>query len=130
MATIYIIKGPDDGDAYTIGEEPITIGRGDECSITLNDEKSSRMHVEITFDSKAGGHVAEDLKSTNGTWCNGKSMHSAQSLNHGSTLELGGTILEYSERTFDTNEEAKESRRHMKESGTHHTVMDETNRPF
>ena len=106
MATIYVIKGPNDGDAYTLEEEAIVIGRGDDCGVTLKDEKTSRAHLQISFDSATGKHIAEDLRSTNGTWCNGKTMNAPTQLVDGDVLELGGTSLEYSSRTFSSNEAA------------------------
>ena len=130
MATIYIIKGPNDGDAFSIGEEVVTLGRGEECSITLKDEKASRVHLQISFNSESGEHMAEDMKSTNGTWCNGKAMTSAMPIGHGFELELGNTVIEYSSRTFDSNEAAKESRKLIKERETQATMIDDTNRPF
>ena len=130
MATIYIIKGPDDGDAFSIGEDTVTIGRGDDCSITLNDEKTSRAHLQISFDKDSRKHVAEDMKSTNGSWCNGKSMSSAVPLEHGAEIELGQTVLEYSERTFPNNEAAQAARKRTQAHDGPETLLDDTNRPF
>ena len=130
MATIYIIKGPNDGDTFTIGEETITIGRGEECSVTLNDEKTSRQHLQISFDPVSGKHMAEDMKSTNGTWCNGKTLDSMTPLSHGAELELGSSVIEYSTRTFETNEAAMEARKSEQGAEIHPTLIDDTNRPF
>lgn len=129
MATIYIIKGPNDGDAYTIGEDAVVIGRGDECSVTLNDEKTSRTHLQLTFDKGSGTHTAEDMRSTNGTWCNGKSLTAAVVLADGDTLEIGNTAIEYSSRTFTSNEAALAARTANIRGGTP-TLLDDSNRPF
>lgn len=129
MATIYIIKGPNDGDAYTVGEEKIVIGRGTECGITLDDERTSRAHLQIIFDAEAGTHLAEDLQSTNGTWCNGKSISTPVILGDGDALELGNTAIEYSVRTFDSNEAAKAART-ASMGGGQPTMLDDSNRPF
>ena len=130
MATIYIIKGPNDGDAFSIGEDTVTIGRGEDCGITLNDEKTSRTHLQISFNKESGGHVAEDMKSTNGSWCNGKAMHSAIPLEHGAEIELGQTVLEYSSRTFPNNEAAQAARMRTMSHDAPETLIDDTNRPF
>ena len=130
MATIYIIKGPDDGDAFSIGEDAVTIGRGDDCGITLGDEKTSRVHLQISFDKGSGQHIAEDMKSTNGSWCNGKAMHSPVPLEHGAEIELGQTVLEYSSRTFPNNEAAQAARKRTSSHNVHETLLDDTNRPF
>ena len=135
MATIYIVKGPDDGDAYTIHEENIVIGRGEECGVTLADEKTSRSHLKVSFDSKTGQHFAEDMRSTNGTRINGKTMAVSVALADGDILELGDTSIEYSSRTFPSNEAAVAARTASFRDGSDrhsdsHTMIDESNRPF
>lgn len=133
MATIYIVKGPDDGDAYTIQEEDIVIGRGEECGVTLADEKTSRSHLQVSFDSKTGQHFAEDMRSTNGTRCNGKTMTESVALSDGDELELGDTRIEYSSRTFPSNEAAAAARTASfrgSQSADSHTMIDDVNRPF
>ena len=129
MATIYVIKGPNDGDAYTVKEEDVIIGRGDDCGVTLADEKTSRAHLKISYDESSGKHVAEDLRSTNGTWCNGKTLTSRVALADGDILELGGTSIEYSIRTFDSNEAAIAARTASIRGGTP-TLLDDSNRSF
>ena len=130
MATIYIIKGPNDGDAFTVGDHEVVIGRGEDCSITLDDHKASRQHIKISYDSVAGGHVAEDLRSTNGTWRNGKSMTTAAVLINGDELEFGESAIEYSSQTFDSNEAAQAARKNSKPPQAPHTILDESNKPF
>lgn len=129
MATIYVTKGPHDGDAFTIGKDTVVIGRGEECGITLDDEKTSRAHVQVTFDEGAGCYSAEDLRSTNGTWHNGKSMTSAVALADGDTLDLGNTALEFCAKTFPSNEAAKAART-SNVGGGQPTMIDTTNKPF
>ena len=51
-------------------------------------------------------HFAEDMRSTNGTRCNGKTMTESVALSDGDELELGDTRIEYSSRTFPSNEAA------------------------
>ena len=48
------------------------IGRGDECSIQLDDEIVSRKHVEFYYDN--GKWWVSDLTSSNGTYINGKKI--------------------------------------------------------
>ena len=135
MATIYIVKGPNDGDAYTLKEDTIIIGRGNDCGITLDDDKTSRSHVQICYDPKTGKHVLEDLRSTNGTWCNGKSITGSTVLAEGDVFELGITGIEYSASTFESNEAAAAARTSRIKSSSNmtsdsHTMIDDSNKLF
>ena len=95
MATLYIVQGPNNGEAYLLSEEAVVIGRGEESSIALADEKASRSHLKVAYNADTGKHVAEDLKSTNGTRWNGKLMSSATALSDGDKLAFGDTVIEY-----------------------------------
>ena len=126
MATLYIVQGPNNGEAYLLSEEVVVIGRGEESSIPLADEKASRSHLSVSYNSQTSKHVAEDLKSTNGTRWNGKLMGSATPLSDGDKLAFGDTVLEYSSATFSSAAAAKEAR---SATGTYttHTLMDNDN---
>ena len=135
MATIYIVKGPDDGDAYTVQEENVVIGRGEECGVTLADEKTSRSHLQVSFDPTTKQHVAEDMRSTNGTRLNGNTITTSVPLAEGDILDLGDTSIEYSTRTFPSNEAAAAARtaniHHSSgPASDSHTMIDDLNRPF
>ena len=129
MATIYITKGPHDGDAYTINDETIVFGRGDECGVKLDDERTSRAHLQITFDPSSSRHSAEDLRSTNGTWHNGKSITSPIELSDGDIISLGNTTIEYCEQTYSSNDAAKAART-ANMVGGQPTLIDNANKPF
>jgi len=129
MATIYIIKGPNSGDAYSIGEDAFLIGRSSSCNVTVDDERVSGSHLQITFDKESGQHFAEDTKSTNGTWCNGKSLTRSTQLADGDQLEMGDTIVEFSTKTFESIDAAKAARSSKIDTSAP-TLMDDKNRPF
>ena len=124
------IYGGPVGRRFELDGGATTIGRGDDCGITLGDEKTSRVHLQISFDKGSGQHIAEDMKSTNGSWCNGKAMNSPVPLEHGAEIELGQTVLEYSSRTFPNNEAAQAARKRTKAQEAPETLLDDTNRPF
>ena len=126
MATIYIVEGPNNGEAYLLSEEEVVIGRGEESSIALADEKTSRSHLSVTYSHDSRKHVAKDLKSTNGTRCNGKLMSIATVLSDGDQLSFGDTVIEYSSASFESAAEAKEARSVGSRRGTN-TLMDNQN---
>jgi pSer/pThr/pTyr-binding forkhead associated (FHA) protein len=54
------------------GPDRVTIGRGRNCDIQLQDKKSSRAHVEIL--RQDGRYYVRDLESANGTFVNGSKI--------------------------------------------------------
>ena len=67
MATIYIIKGPNNGGIFTLAEDTCVLGRSEKCSIKLDDDRVSGSHLSISFDPDKSVYLAEDARSTNGT---------------------------------------------------------------
>ena len=129
MATIYIIKGNNNGEIYDVSEGSIRLGRSDACDVTLSDDRVSGTHLEISFDKALGCHVAEDTKSTNGTWFNGHSLVTPLQLKDGDRLEIGDSMVEYHSKSFDSIEKA-EAARSVDPASVAPTLMDDKNRPF
>lgn len=84
-----------DGSRVPLGTAPVTIGRLPECDIVLGDANASRRHVEVRpATDGAGGYLAVDLGSTNGTKVNGVGIHSHR-LKHGDQITVGATHLRF-----------------------------------
>ena len=67
---LMIQRGPRAGFTYVLGEGPTVVGRVDDCDILLEDVTVSRHHARFVV---AGDTLqVEDLRSTNGTYVNGK----------------------------------------------------------
>ncbi len=79
-----------DGRRVRAGEEPVSIGRVDECTITIPDPKVSRHHAEVRRDRE--GFVLVDLGSTNGTLVNGRPVREAP-LQDGDRIGIGPANL-------------------------------------
>ena len=58
-----------DGRSFTIGTEPLIIGRSPAVGVVINDPNVSRQHAEIWRTDQ--GVALRDLGSTNGTYVNG-----------------------------------------------------------
>ncbi len=56
------------GTRHLLEGETLTLGRGDDCDITVHDYSVSRRHAR--FDLDIDGYLATDLDSTNGTFVN------------------------------------------------------------
>ncbi|MEV4617745.1 FHA domain-containing protein [Asanoa sp. NPDC049573] len=71
-ATLEVTRGPGKGARWDFEDTPITIGRDHNSRVQLTDESVSRSHARI---SRTGvNFTIEDLRSTNGTYLNAKSL--------------------------------------------------------
>lgn len=68
----------------------VSIGRGDECPIMLDDVSVSRRHCRLFRLHADDGWRVQDLGSTNGTLVNGKPIaHGSKSIEHGDVIRCG-----------------------------------------
>jgi len=81
-----------DGRRFTIGTEPLVIGRLPECQVVLNDPNVSRRHAEVVLQGR--DVVLRDLGSTNGTKVNGSHV-SVVVLSGGDEIIIGATRMAF-----------------------------------
>lgn len=84
--------GPGMGTRYILGDNPMVIGRGNDCDIRINDHSVSRRHARIQ--PAADGYYAVDLQSTNGTFVNDL-QSSICKLKDGDYLRVGNCIYRF-----------------------------------
>ena len=84
--------GPGMGTRYSLGENPLVIGRGNDCEILINDHSVSRRHARIQ--PGADGYYAVDLQSTNGTYVNDIPASMCK-LKDGDYLRVGNCIYRF-----------------------------------
>ncbi|QDU78408.1 Oxoglutarate dehydrogenase inhibitor [Polystyrenella longa] len=90
LVTLQAIEGLERGQVYQNLKPPITMGREEENSIRLNDERVSRFHAKIQEDQ---GHlIFTDLGSTNGSRVNGVPVH-LHVLQVGDQISIGRCLL-------------------------------------
>ena len=112
-ACFVVIAGKQTGAMYKLEKGEVLIGRGKEASIRIDDEGVSRLHAKIVRHPE-GTVAIVDLKSTNGTFCNGERVDT-QVLQDGDRIQIGTTtIIKFSLQ--DTLEE--DFQRHQYESAT------------
>lgn len=88
-----ILLNPDGPEQeYELAKSSISIGRATTNDIIIDDEKISRSHAQLLFGEQGVDLV--DLKSTNGTWVNGKRIERAE-LTPKDTISLGSQKLRY-----------------------------------
>lgn len=85
-ALLIVRKGPSEGMSFTLQGEYISVGRGGDASIMLDDVTVSRRHAEFLHD--ASGWTLRDLGSLNGTYVNRNRISSA-SLKGGEEIQIG-----------------------------------------
>ena len=80
------------GSRYTLTDEPLVIGRGNDCEIRINDHSVSRRHARLQ--PGVDGYYAVDLQSTNGTYVNDVPASMCK-LKDGDYLRVGNCIYRF-----------------------------------
>lgn len=94
---IIVISGTNVGSVYALDKTDYTIiGRGQECDIRVLDLLVSRRHCQIEW--KRNGFYIKDLHSTNKTYLNKKIIEVEQKLEPGDTLNIGNSILLFTDK--------------------------------
>jgi len=85
--------GPEVGTRYPLGDDPVFIGRGDDCAVRNLDGSVSRHHAQVAR-GVGGAHVVLDMGSTNGTYVNNQRRQLA-TLADGDFLRVGNCVYRY-----------------------------------
>jgi pSer/pThr/pTyr-binding forkhead associated (FHA) protein len=73
------------------GRPPLELGRDKGAEIVLHDPEVSRRHAR--FESHEGFAYVEDLKSSNGTFLNGRRITEAIEIRQGDEIDVGTTRI-------------------------------------
>lgn len=93
--TLKITDGPCRGQEITLGSLPAIIGRQADCDMIIKDSSVSRHHARLEFEKN--DYLLVDLKSTNGTFVNGKRI-SSRKLQPGDQIKVGSSALNFKVR--------------------------------
>ena len=85
-------RGGNKGEAISLDQAPLLIGRGNDAAIRLDDDYVSTRHARIA--SSGEQWFVEDLGSTNGTYVGTSRISQATALQLGTQVRIGKTILE------------------------------------
>ena len=107
MPQIVVIEGPEEGETFDLGRTAV-IGRSQDCDIMLSDPEIHDRHLKV---SHAGDRWAVAVVGAVRTvQYNGQDVNRSW-LDHGDMLELGNTVLLFSQdETFDVDEQTSEER--------------------
>ena len=100
LVTIRVLEGMERGIVYSREALPVSIGREEDNTIQLNDDRISRFHAKLQDHS--GRVILTDLDSTNGTRVNGHPIQ-MRVLQQGDVIAVGRCVLLFSSQ--DTDEE-------------------------
>jgi diguanylate cyclase (GGDEF)-like protein len=84
--------GPMMGSRHRLGSGPLTVGRGEDCDLRIDDFTVSRRHACV--ERLANGYHVRDLQSTNGTFVNDRPVADAL-LGDGDYLRVGKSIFRF-----------------------------------
>lgn len=90
LLTLSVLEGLERGKVFRNLETPVTIGREEDNSVQLNDERVSRLHAKLQEDQ--GQVLFTDLSSTNGSRVNGHPVQ-LRVLRPGDHLQIGRCTL-------------------------------------
>jgi signal transduction histidine kinase/pSer/pThr/pTyr-binding forkhead associated (FHA) protein len=90
LATLVVIHGLERGKRYTLDQPVMRVGRDPSNPIRVPDNEISRQHAEVRFEDD--GYTLVDLKSSNGTFVNGRRVPRAR-LDAGDRIQIGQTVL-------------------------------------
>jgi predicted component of type VI protein secretion system len=90
--SLVFASGPLGGSEAALAKPRLTLGRGKESDIVVDDPSISHQHA--AFELGSGGFRVRDLGSTNGVVVNGARMALAE-LKHGDRIALGQIELRY-----------------------------------
>ena len=89
---VVIVEGGNKGESASLEDAPLLIGRGNDAAIRLDDDYASTRHARIA--SSGDQWYVEDLGSTNGTYVGSSRISQPTTIQLGSQVRIGKTILE------------------------------------
>lgn len=91
-ATLRVVRGPQTGVVFELGDEPMSIGRNPQCGLFLNDMTVSRQHAELVPTGESW--IIKDCNSFNGVWVNNRNI-AEHTLAPGDIVQIGAFCLQY-----------------------------------
>lgn len=101
MIKINIIHGPDKNKSFEVHENKVFIGRSPVNDIQLKDLSISRRHLRVS--RRDNKYFIMDLKSTNGTFINGKEIEPWKEFEvpEGLPIVMGTTVIGFNETRLE-----------------------------
>jgi len=91
-AMVVVLQGKNQGKRAVFRSDRITIGRGSDCTILMDEPLVSRIHAEVKFDN--GHFTLEDPGSANGIWMHGQRVLQVE-LKDGDQFRIGRSVFAF-----------------------------------
>lgn len=91
-----VLETADGPHAFPIELDLVTVGRGLNNDLIVEDPRVSRQHAQLRYRSRR--YFIGDLGSTNGTYVNGTQVTTDQVLRDGDTVSFGGLEMRFYQR--------------------------------
>jgi sigma-B regulation protein RsbU (phosphoserine phosphatase) len=95
MASLHILKGPNQGEDITLTADKTTLGRDPECDIVIPASPVSRFHAQLL--RVRGRFFIEDTQSRNKTFLNNQQVEARHPLKPGDKIRICDFIAEFSD---------------------------------
>ncbi|MCH2114321.1 MAG: ATP-binding protein [Pirellulales bacterium] len=92
MASLFVIRGRDQGKRFLLEDPVHTVGRTQKSSVRLHDTEVSRAHAELV--RGGASYFLRDLGSSNGSFVNGQPARERE-LASGDQLQFGRSLVLY-----------------------------------
>lgn len=86
VAMLLEVEGPRAGRRILLDGPELTIGRSEDCDLSIPERQVSRRHARIR--QEGDQYVVEDLGSKNGTFLNGQELASPHTLEDGDEIQI------------------------------------------
>lgn len=114
MATLITITPDGETKYLPLGRGTKVLGRDESLPLQVLDDRASRRHAQVRLDDKTGHYFVLDMKSTNGTYVNGRRIYSELELKDGDEIEIGSARIHFTTADFADKESAMA---HFKKAG-------------
>jgi pSer/pThr/pTyr-binding forkhead associated (FHA) protein len=109
MASVLVVSGPSEGLYYPLGKRTIVVGRDESATMQIVDDRVSRKHVQFRFDEASAAYFVLDMKSSNGTFVNGRPLLTDLKLADGDEIQIGNSKLVFTTGDFADGQSALEA---------------------
>ena len=106
MASLIVMTGQQECDYYSLGKRTNVIGRDEALPIQILDERISRKHLKIRYDSDKDTYTACDMNSKHGVFVNSEKISDETALRDDAIITIGSTSLIFTLKDFANKEDA------------------------
>lgn len=89
MPALIVSNGTQEGLYLNLGKKTSVIGRDEAVPLQIEDERVSRKHCQVRYEPKDDSFYLLDMKSSNGSYVNGRRMVAEVKLSDGDEIQIG-----------------------------------------